>query len=111
VIDVVLQEDIDDAAAKIGMAFYRFDTFHCRSQKALENIGDATLDIFWQQAVISPDHGSHGDFDIRKHVGRRFEQRLNSEYHDQYRKNDEGVRPSESDNDKSVHKRNLTDVV
>ena len=98
-VDSVLEINIGDAAAEVGVAMDVLDAFHRRGQEAFEQIGDAPFHLLRQQAGVDPDHGGDGNRDIREDVGRHVEHRLGAQQHDKDGHDDEGVRPSQGNED------------
>ena len=87
------------------------DAFHRRGQEAFEQIRDAPFYLLRQQAAVDPDHGGDGNSDIREDVGRHVEHRLGAQQHDQDGHDDEGVRPSQGNENDLVHARRLPKAV
>src|SRR4029079_1304788 len=103
----VLQINIGNAAAVVRVTMNVLDAFHCRGQETFEQIRDASLHLLRQQSGIDPDDGGDGNRDIRKDVGWHVEYCFAAQQYDQDRHDEEGIRPSQSNEDDLVHPRDL----
>ena len=83
------------------------DAFHRGSQESFEQIRDAPFHLLRQQSGVDPDHGGDRNRDIREDVGRHVEDGLGAQQHDQDGHDDEGIRPSQGNENDLVHSRSV----
>jgi hypothetical protein len=109
-IDAVLKKNVRDATAVVRVTMNVLDAFHRRGQEALKQIGDAPFHLLWQQAGIDPNHGSHRNGDVWKHVGGHLVDRQGPHRDDKDGHDDEGVGPTQGNKDNCIHRRRLSEA-
>jgi hypothetical protein len=80
-----------------------FDAFHIRRQGPFIIISDAARHLLREESCIGPNNGYDGNLDIREDVCWGFEYRHYPEKSNADRKNHEGIRTSQGDNDDTIH--------
>src|SRR5262245_63908515 len=65
-VDSVLEKNVRDAAAVVGVTMDILDAFHRGSQESFEQIRDAPFHLLWQQSGVDPDHRGDRNRDIRE---------------------------------------------
>jgi hypothetical protein len=79
------------------------DVVNCRRQCALELGRHAAGHLIRRQAGVLPDDGDHRDSDIWKDIDGRAQSGERTNYKDDQREHDEGIRPPQGDADDGNH--------
>ena len=96
-VDVLLEEDLDDAVAVERLRLDVLDVGDLRGQVAFVEVDDAAGHVVGQEPVIGPDDADDRNVDVGKDVGRRAQRRQRSEDRDEEGEDDEGVGPPQRD--------------
>ena len=92
-VDVLLEEDLDDAVAAERLQLDVLDVRTCAVNVTFVVVDDAAGHVVRQQPVVGPDDADDRNVDVREDVGRRLAAPRNAEKRDENRQHDERVGP------------------